>query len=92
MLEDVKLIPELQTTASIISEYIRNKVMPEDATGDAAHLAITSQHGIDFLLTWNCQHLANANKQGHIRAINQRLGLSVPIITTPYQLEVEIGP
>jgi hypothetical protein len=63
--------------------------MPADARGDAAHLAMASLHGIDFLLTWNCKHLANANKTGHIRVINQRLGLHVPVLSTPMTLVPE---
>ncbi len=49
--------------------------MPNDPLGDALHLAIASYHKCDFLLTWNCRHLANANKFGHIRRVNVMLGL-----------------
>ena len=45
-----------------------------------------SYYRMDFLLTWNCTHLANANKREHIRIINHRLGLSVPEIVTPLEL------
>ena len=48
--------------------------MPADPAGDAMHLALASYHKCDFLVTWNCQHLANANKFGHIRRINTLLG------------------
>ena len=54
--------------------------------GDALHLAIASYHRCDFLVTWNCKHLANANKFGHIRRINGILGLSVPSLVTPLEL------
>lgn len=40
----------------------------------------------DFLLTWNCRHLANANKFGHIRRINVILGLYLPLLVTPLEL------
>jgi hypothetical protein len=49
-------------------------------------LALASYHRCDFLVTWNCQHLANANKFGHIRGINTMLGLFVPAIVTPLEL------
>jgi len=45
-----------------------------------------SHHKCDFLLTWNCAHLANANKFGHIRRVNALLGLFVPELVTPLQL------
>jgi hypothetical protein len=66
--------------------------MPRDARGDAAHLAMASLHGVDFLLTWNCRHLANANKADHLRVINTRLRLTVPVLTTPMTLMPEDAP
>jgi hypothetical protein len=60
--------------------------MPREHGGDALHLAYASHYKIDFLMTWNCHHLANANKKEHIRIINGRLGLYVPEITTPLEL------
>jgi hypothetical protein len=50
------------------------------------HLALASYHKCDFLLTWNCRHLANANKFGHIRRVNTMLGLFVPLLVTPLEL------
>jgi hypothetical protein len=55
-------------------------------TGDAVHLAYASYYKMDFLLTWNCSHLANANKKDHIRRINAMLNLPTPEIITPLEL------
>ena len=49
-------------------------------------LALASHHKCDFLVTWNCRHLANANKFGHIRRVNTMLGLFVPALVTPLEL------
>jgi len=70
----------------IVKAYIANQVMPNDPVGDALHLALSSYHKCDFQLTWNCRHLANANKFGHIRRINNLLGLFVPALVTPLEL------
>lgn len=70
----------------IVDEYIDRKLMPRDPAGDAMHLAIASYHACDFLVTWNCKHLANANKFGQIHRVNDRLGLPTPILTTPLEL------
>jgi hypothetical protein len=70
----------------IVKTYIRQKLMPRDPVGDALHLALASYHKCDFLLTWNCTHLANANKFGHIRRINVMLDLFVPMLVTPLEL------
>ncbi len=70
-----------------ISEaYVTHHVMPQDPLGDALHLALASYHKCDFLVTWNCTHLANANKFGHIRRINAILGIHVPSLVTPLEL------
>lgn len=70
----------------VVDAYIRHKLMPSDPAGDALHLALASYHKCDFLLTWNCRHLANANKFGHIKRLNVMLGLYVPALVTPLQL------
>lgn len=41
---------------------------------------------VDFLLTWNCKHLANANKTKHMQILNSRLGLVTPQVVTPLNL------
>lgn len=89
LLGAVRVLPTPARVDRVITEYIRRKLMPADAVGDAAHLAIASTHGIDFLLTWNCKHLANTNKVPHIRAVNESLGLAVPMLTTPLNLTSE---
>jgi hypothetical protein len=60
--------------------------MPAGPAGDALHLAIASYHKCDFLVTWNCRHLANAKKFGHLRKINTLLGLFIPALVTPLEL------
>jgi predicted nucleic acid-binding protein len=68
------------------ASHVKHKLMPRDPVGDALHLALASYHKCDFLLTWNCKNLANANKFGHIRRINGLLGLYTPNIVTPLEL------
>ncbi|MCX6905414.1 MAG: hypothetical protein NTW03_18435, partial [Verrucomicrobia bacterium] len=73
----------------IAEYYISNQLMPQSLRGDAAHLAYASYYRCDFLLTWNCNHLANANKRRHIRVLNGRLDLPTPDIVTPLELVQE---
>ena len=70
----------------IAAYYIDHRVMPDDPSADAFHLATASFHKCDFLLTWNCRHLANANKFALFREINSQLGLFTPTIVTPLEL------
>jgi predicted nucleic acid-binding protein len=82
-IEQIEAVRELEAVASI---YIKEFVMPKDAAGDAFHLACASYHKIDYILTWNCNHLANANKRDHILITNAKLGLFTPLIVTPLEL------
>jgi predicted nucleic acid-binding protein len=86
LISQLPMVPVVDTVADIVDTYIRHHVMPVDPRGDALHLALASYHRCQFLLTWNCAHLANANKQEHIRHINTLLGLPVPVLTTPLEL------
>jgi predicted nucleic acid-binding protein len=82
-------LPQLEVVndiADIIDVYLANHLMPKERLGDALHLALASFHKCDFLLTWNCSHIANANKFEHIRIVNTRLGLFVPALVTPMEL------
>jgi predicted nucleic acid-binding protein len=86
LVRDLALLPIEPAIVEIVQAYIRHKVMPADPAGDALHLALASYHKCDFLVTWNCLHLANANKFGHIRRVNTMLGLFVPMLVTPLEL------
>jgi hypothetical protein len=91
LLRGIPLLPELREADHVANFYIENRLMPAaTGRGDAAHLALASLHRVDFLLTWNCRHLANSNKIQHLRVLNERLGLPVPVITTPINLVSEI--
>ena len=82
-------VPELLITRElheIAAFYCRQKMMPRDTRGDALHLAVASYYKCDILLTWNCKHLANIRKLGHISRLNALLGLAVPELLTPFQL------
>jgi hypothetical protein len=86
LVRDLPVLPIEPAIAEIVRTYIRHKVMPADPAGDAMHLALASYHKCEFLVTWNCVHLANANKFGHIRRVNAMLGLFVPALVTPLEL------
>ena len=86
LLDDLELLSIGPEVAEIVDAYIKHKLMPKDPVGDALHLALASYHRCDFLVTWNCQHLANAKKFGHIRRLNGILGLYVPELVTPMEL------
>jgi hypothetical protein len=71
-----------QLTRAILS----SQVLPPQAARDAAHVAIAAVHRIDYLLTWNCRHLANAQIARRIKMVCERLGHRMPAICTPEEL------
>jgi predicted nucleic acid-binding protein len=86
LIESVLLTPVTDLVIEAAEVYAREFVMPSPPSLDAVHLALASVHGCDILLTWNCDHLANANKLGHIKRVNRRLKLETPLLITPLQL------
>ena len=87
-------LPRLAVTPEVIdlvAYYVREHLMPADDLGDAFHLALATWYRIQYLLTWNCKHLANANKFDHVQVLNGRRRLVSPALITPAQL-LEIEP
>lgn len=65
---------------------IESGPLPPKAARDALHIAIAAAHGIDFLVTWNCTHIANAEMTAKIAAICHEHDLECPVICTPEEL------
>ena len=63
----------------------RGAIPPRKAT-DAAHIAVATVHRVQFLMTWNCTHLANAEVLAQVQAICLALGYVAPIVCTPEEL------
>jgi hypothetical protein len=60
--------------------------LPETANEDALHIAIASTGGMDYLLTWNCKHMANGSIIPRVNAVVRRHGYEPPLIYTPQEL------
>ncbi len=74
--------------AAIAEELIRKQILPPKAAQDAIHIAVAVVNGMDFLLTWNCAHIANARIEREISSLCQEKGLQSPVICTPEELMV----
>lgn len=86
LIEDLRILSYTDEITEIVEAYFAHKLMPFESQGDADHLALASFYNCDLLVTWNCKHLANANKFGHIHRVNGLLGLRTPALVTPQQL------
>lgn len=60
--------------------------IPKHAEMDAFHIAVAAVHGMDYLLTWNCKHIANAALRPKVEAVCRRHGYEPPVICTPQEL------
>lgn len=63
-------------------------LLPVKAAVDAAHIAVAAVHEMDFLLTWNCRHIANATSVDKVRAAIATAGYAPPVICTPMELMI----
>jgi hypothetical protein len=61
-------------------------ILPLHAVRDAAHVSVAAVHAVDYLLTWNCKHLANAQIARRIALVCEKVGHRMPIICTPEEL------
>ena len=82
-------IPVLSLTDAatrLARALVRQGALPKRATVDAFHIGIAAAHEVNYLLTWNCKHLANAAMRGTIEIVCRSEGLMPPIICTPEEL------
>lgn len=68
---------------------LRRSALPAKAALDAVHVAVAVVNGMDYLLTWNCTHLANAAIRVRIEETCRDVGLQPPVICTPEELMEE---
>jgi hypothetical protein len=67
------------------------KILPEKVVRDAAHISVAAVHGVQYLLTWNCKHLANAQILRRVEKVCAAQGYEMPSICTPEELLEEIA-
>ena len=70
-------------------DMLKEQLLPPAVVSDATHAAVASLHRVDYLLTWNCRHLANPHLQKKLRAFMAARGLVLPEICTPIELAAE---
>ena len=86
ILKSIPLLELNEDVTSLAHDLIKEKALPKKAVEDALHIAIAINHGVDYLLTWNCKHIANAERQHAITATCHKKNFEPPIICTPEEL------
>jgi hypothetical protein len=86
VLTGIPIVGDTATTNTLAEELVRSMMLPKRAAADAVHVAIAATQGMEYLLTWNCTHLANASLRGKIEAACRAAGCEPPLICTPPEL------
>lgn len=85
----VKGIPLLDINDDVLDlaeGLVGLKIIPAKAGTDALHIALAAVHGMDFLLSWNCKHIANAAIVRAVESVCRMRGFECPVICTPEEL------
>jgi len=71
---------------SLARQYFDEIALPESCRADSLHLALATVHGVDYLASWNCRHIASARVRRIVESMNDRRKLATPLICTPEEL------
>ena len=85
-LQDFPLLDLTDEVGDLAATLVSSLALPPKAATDAAHISIAAVHGMHFLLTWNCTHIANAEMSVLIEDACRERGFSCPVICTPEEL------
>jgi len=90
ILDTIVLLEITEDALILAQELINAEALPRQSAEDALHIAIAVTNGVEYLVTWNYRHLANATKRAKIEAVCRSVGYEPAIICTPEELlEVE---
>ena len=91
-LAGIPLLPSTDSVEWIAAELERLGLVPVNAAADAFHVAFASVHAVDYLLTWNCRHIANAERLPSIEVFLRDNGFAVSNVCTPEELMGDVDP
>jgi hypothetical protein len=86
LVQEIPRVAYTREGLSLSRTILRETALPKKAGRDALHIAMAALHEMDFLLTWNCRHIANAILIPKIASIIEERRLRSPVICTPPQL------
>ena len=91
-LEFLKPFPRLAITEEVealAAKLIEDVPLPLKAQADALHIAVSAVNNMNYLLTWNCTHIANATLRSRIEAVCRAAGYEPPVVCTPLEMLAE---
>jgi hypothetical protein len=85
-LDAVPVLMASDEALSLARHLVESSTIPTRAAADAAHIAMATVHGMNYLLTWNCRHIANAEMRSKIERACRVRGYEPPVLCTPEEL------
>ena len=88
-LDAISDIPQLglsEAVRELARDLLNAHAVPQQYAEDALHIAVSAVHGVEYLLTWNCAHIANARMRDKIEEVCRAMGYEPPKICTPEEL------
>ena len=85
-LQDIPRLGVTDAAGELAAQLVASGTVPRKASEDALHIAVATVHGVDYLLTWNCKHIANATMRQAIERVCREAGYEPPVICTPEEL------
>ena len=86
VLDETPLLELTEDAVTFAEKLVQDGALPSNAVEDALHIAVAALNGMDYLLTWNFKHLANATMRYRIEQVCRQMGYEPPIICTPQEL------
>ncbi len=86
LLQGIEQLALTEAVDVLTAALLQAAALPPQALEDTVHVALAAVHEIDYLLTWNCKHIANATKRHVIERVRSANGYRPPIICTPEEL------
>ncbi len=86
VVEDFPLLEVVPGVHGLAGRYFRLLDLPDKARADAYHMALAVWHGLDYIVTWNCVHIASGRVLRIIDQVNTSENIRSPIICTPEEL------
>ena len=90
VLEETTLLAVTDEALALAEAIVSRRLVPQKAAVDAAHIAVATANAMDYLLTWNLKHIANAVIRGKVESLCRAEGYEPPIICTPEELMEEV--
>jgi hypothetical protein len=86
VLRELASVPVTPEAIALAENFVTGCAVPPKAGRDALHVAVATVHRLDYLATWNCRHIANAQVLKRLRHLSALDGYELPIICTPEEL------